>query len=78
MRRWVLDVLHEAGVDTAVFGAGSVRGASTSKALWAGAPLALVLEHGGWARTSTFAKYYHRPIVTRAGMAEFVMGAPPR
>ena len=44
--RWVKTVLHEAGIDTNSFAAGSTRAASTSKAFSQGAPLDDILKGG--------------------------------
>ena len=51
---WVKDTLKLAGVDTSVFSAHSVRGASTSMALTKGVHLADVLAVADWSRDSTF------------------------
>ena len=61
--RWVKHLLHLAGVDTTVFSAGSTRSASTSKAKSQGAPLDQILRMGGWTNSSTFTKFYDKPLV---------------
>ena len=61
LRRWLIELLQEAGVDTS-YGSGSTRAASTSKALAQGAPLDMILSSGGWSRPSTFQRFYARPI----------------
>lgn len=58
--RWIKDQLKEAGIDTAVFSAHSVRGASASKAMAQGVPIQRILDQGHWSRELTFAKYYVR------------------
>ena len=65
MSRWVKDVLTKAGVDTAKFGPGSTRAATTSKAQHAGVPLQEILKAGGWSRTSTFQTFYQKPLLPR-------------
>ena len=65
--RWVKEVLKEAGVDTAVFKAGSTRAAAASKASTAGVPLDEILRAGGWARKSTFQKWYKRDVRKEGG-----------
>ena len=62
MRRWLVELLQEAGVDTSRYGSGSTRAAATSKAFAEGAPLDMILSSGGWSRPSTFQRFYARPI----------------
>ena len=72
LRRWVLVALDAGVMDTSVYSAGSMCSAFTSKALGAGAPLETILSHGGWKRSSTFAKFYSRPLHAQpASMGEF-------
>lgn len=72
LRRWVVEVLQETGVDTTHYGSGSTRSAATSKAFAAGAPLDLILASGGWSRQSTFQQFYARPIGGRV-LADYVL-----
>ena len=58
--RWIKDILFAAGVDTSSFSAHSTRGASASKAVSCGVPIADILETAHWSRESTFARFYHR------------------
>jgi hypothetical protein len=71
LRRWIVELLHEAGVDTG-YGSGSTRAAATSKALAEGAPLDTILASGGWSRPSTFQRFYARPIGGPA-LADYVL-----
>ena len=71
LRRWVLDVLEDAGVDVSVYGAGSTRSASTSGAVRTGAPLEVVLQNGGWSRHMTFSRFYDRPLQASATMSDW-------
>lgn len=64
-RRWVRDVMTTSGVDTRVFGAHSVRGASTSALLNNGMAMDDVLKKVGWANELTVARHYNKPIVKR-------------
>ena len=50
-----------AGIDTSVFKAHSVRGASTSSALDRGVPMQDILATADWSRESTFRRFYYRP-----------------
>lgn len=72
--RWLKTVLSEAGIDLSVFGPGSTRAASTSKARKAGVPVDEVLRKGGWARSSTFTKFYEKPIRKEDTFAAAVLG----
>lgn len=60
MAHWIKDLLKEAGVDTEVFKAHSVRGASTSAALKKGVHLSDILNTADWSKESTFKKFYYR------------------
>ncbi len=55
--------MGRAGVDTTVFRAHSVRGASTSAARDRGMPMQDILATADWSREreSTFRKFYYRP-----------------
>ncbi|KZS09564.1 Uncharacterized protein APZ42_026185 [Daphnia magna] len=58
--RWIKDQLKEAGIDTAIFSAHSVRGAASSKAAAARGPIQSILNQGHWASESNFAKFFRR------------------
>ena len=60
--RWVKEVLSLSGVDTNKFCVGSTRAAATSKAILPGGKLDEVMKAAGWARKSTFQKWYHKPL----------------
>ena len=53
LARWIKDVLLLADVDTKVFKAHSLRGASSSKALLKGLSVKEVVDHGRWSLEST-------------------------
>ena len=59
--RWVRSCLTGAGIDVSVYGAGSTRQASSSKASLS-LPVDTVLSAVGWARGSTFATFYKKPM----------------
>ena len=59
--RWTKFVLQTAGINT-VFGDGSPRAAASTKARQCGLPLDEILSAGGWARESTFAKFYQKEL----------------
>ena len=78
LRRWVVQTLAEAGVDTSVFKAHSARGASSSGAKAKGLPMEDILDAGRWANVTTFSTFYDRDIIRLPGEAfqEAVLGAP--
>ena len=55
-----------ADVDTTVFQAHSLRGASSSKALLKGLSVKDIVNHGRWSRESTWQKFYHRKVESAA------------
>ena len=59
--RWIKTFLSKAGIDTSIFKAHSIRGASTSAAADAGISIPEILEAADWSNMSTFEKFYHRP-----------------
>ena len=59
--RWIKTALSKAGVDTSIFKAHSVRGASTSAAAEAGISIPEILEAADWSNKSTFERFYYRP-----------------
>ena len=68
VRRWTKSVMKEAGIDLEIFTPHSTRAASTSKV--AGKiPLKTILQTAGWRRRSTFAMFYHKPVVKETGFS---------
>ena len=59
--RWIKTVLSKSGIDTSIFKAHSIRGASTSAAAEAGISIPEILEAGDWLSQSTFERFYYRP-----------------
>ena len=70
--RWVKKLLKATGVDTAEFGAGSTRAASSSKASRLGVPLEEIMSAAGWSQASTFTKFYKKE-VSKQGMQDAVL-----
>ena len=62
LARWIKDTLLQADVDTNVFKAHSMRGASTSKAFLKGLSVKEVVDHGKWSLESTWQKFYHKEV----------------
>jgi len=60
---WLKTLLSDAGVDTEIFKAHSTRVAASSTAKCAGASTADILKMAGWSRSSTFERFYHKPVV---------------
>ena len=59
--RWLKTCLQEAGIDTGVFKAHSIRGAASSKAAWSGVTVSDILQAADWSSERTFQRFYHRP-----------------
>jgi len=55
-------MLTEAGIDTEMFKAHSVRGASSSAALRKGVHISDILQTADWSKDSTFKWFYYRPV----------------
>ena len=62
--RWIKSLLTDAGIDTSKFGAHSTRAASSSAAKKAGVPLSDIMKAAGWSRSSTFERFYYKPILS--------------
>ena len=62
--RWIKTVLHRSGIDTKIYGAHSVRAASTSRAKLKAIPVQEILEKAGWSNERTFSKLYDKNILT--------------
>jgi len=60
--RWLKTDLEKAGIDTSVFKAHSTREASTSAAAISKIPLSTIMDNAGWSKTTTFGKFYKKPI----------------
>ena len=58
--RWLRTCLLEAGIDTSVFKAHSVRGAACSTAAWAGVTTSDILKAADRSSEGTFQTFYHR------------------
>ena len=63
LARWVRWLLSEAGIDTSMFGAHSIRGAMASKSFVLGFRLDYILRAVNWSSESTFKSFYYKPIV---------------
>ena len=63
LSRWIKQVLGESGINIDNFSSHSVRSASTSAAKRGGATVPEIMATAGWAKKSTFAKYYDKEIV---------------
>lgn len=73
LSRWVKDTLRVAGIDANVFKGHSTRHASTSAALRKGISVETIKKCAGWTeRSSTFARFYNRPLVQAENFLETV------
>ena len=59
--RWLKSLLEASGIDTPIFSAHSVRGASSSAVASAGISTSDILKAAGWSSESTFQQFYYRP-----------------
>ena len=62
LRRWLRMVSKNAGIDSDIFKAHSVRGVSTTAAVNSNVPLDDVMKMADWSCISTFQKFYYKPI----------------
>ena len=61
---WLKAIMKSAGIDTNTFSAHSTRGAATSKAKRVGVSTSDILKAANWSSSSTFCRFYHRPLYT--------------
>ena len=61
LANWLKEILGKAGIDTTVFKAHSVRGASSTAAADKGVHIEDILRTADWSTDSTFRKFYYRP-----------------
>ena len=73
LSRWVKSVLGLAGIDISRFGPGSVRAAATSTAKAAGAPIDAIMASAGWSRSTTFSRFYDKPLISNYTLDDFVL-----
>ena len=59
---WIKMVLKDAGIDTNIFSAHSVRGASATAAKDKGVTLTDILHTADWSSDTTFRRFYYRPV----------------
>ena len=60
--RWLRITMQMAGINTEVFKAHSIRGASTSKCHSLHVPVETILKHARWTNATIFAKYYKKTV----------------
>lgn len=60
--RWLRKLLEEAGIDTGIFTAHSVRGASASTASNMGVTTNDILGAADWSSNSVFERFYYKPV----------------
>jgi hypothetical protein len=65
LSRWIKNIMCRAGIDTTTFKAHSTRAAAASKAKAMDIPIKDIMEAAGWSRSSTFGKFYQKPVETR-------------
>ena len=74
LRRWIRQVLVRSGIDITTFAPHSVRAAATSTAAFS-LPLMTIVKAIGWTSQSTFATYYHKPVVKDGTIATAVLNS---
>ena len=60
--RWLRTFMSAAGIDSQIFKAHSVRGASTTAAANAFVPLSTIMSMADWSSDSTFRTFYYKPL----------------
>jgi len=74
LSNWVKKVLEKSGINLEHFGSHSTRHASTSAARRLGIPLDTIYSRAGWTtNSSTFARFYNRPLDERRSFVEAVL-----
>ena len=63
--RWVKETLSLAGVDTDLFKAHSVRGASTSKLFQLHTPIGEIMKKADWKSECVFRKFYNKDVLPK-------------
>ena len=61
--RWCKVIFGKAGIDIEKYSLQSIRSASTSKAKIKGVSLTEINKAAGWKETSTFRRFYDKPIL---------------
>ena len=62
LARWLRSLLKASGVNSDIFKAHSVHGASTTAAANSNVPLCEILKMADWSSPSTFQKFYYKPV----------------
>ena len=62
VRRWILETMKLAGIDTMKYKAHSTRAASTSAALRKQVPVQDIMKAASWRRESTFTRFYRKDV----------------
>ena len=65
IRRWMLTILGDAGINVKIYSAHSTRSASTSKAMLKGATIQEICRAAGWKNGDIFAKHYNKTIMDK-------------
>jgi integrase len=73
LSRWIKCMMFRAGIDTTVFKAHSTRAAAASKAKAADIPVSDIMETAGWSNSSTFGKFYDKPVGDGRRLANAVL-----
>lgn len=60
IRRWLIDMLHRAGITGST--AHDFRKASASSSYWSGKSISQILHEGGWTNDTSFVRYYLKSV----------------
>ena len=60
--RWLRLTLEQSGIDSSIFGAHSIRGASASAAAKGGITTEDILKAANWSSESFFQRFYHKEV----------------
>ena len=66
--------MDKAGIDVKCFKPYSTRAAASSHAKVMGAPLSAIMNSAGWTQTSTFRKFYDKPVQGKSYFQSAILG----
>lgn len=73
LARWTIEVLSQAGIDTAQYKAHSTRGAAATAAKEMGANLNAIMRNASWRHAKSFAIHYHKDVEDRGQVQRAVL-----
>lgn len=73
IRRWIQQIMKDAGIDISIYKPHSARAASTSKAKANNASLLEIMNTAGWKSAATFATFYDKHIESEQSFTQSVL-----